>query len=194
MNKNRLEAFSDGVLAIIITIMILEIKTPHSDGWEELHELWPKFLSYVLSFTFVGIYWGNHHHLLHTVKRVSSGIIWSNMNLLFWLSLIPFATGWMGETHFSQNTVITYAVLLMICGVAYTILQKCIQAGQTADETVEKVYTGQAKKGYASLALYFLAILFAFYNTAISGVIFFVVAAMWIVPDKNIERLLEGEH
>ena len=122
MGKNRLEAFSDGVLAIIITIMVLELKVPKGEDWAELSALWPKFLSYLLSFIFVGIYWGNHHHLLHTVKRVSSGIIWSNMNLLFWLSLIPFATGWMGEAHFSQNTVVLYACVLMICGFSYYIL------------------------------------------------------------------------
>ncbi|HOY07743.1 MAG TPA: TMEM175 family protein [Saprospiraceae bacterium] len=194
MNKNRLEAFSDGVLAIIITIMILEIKIPHSDDWAELHDLWPKFLSYIFSFTFVGIYWGNHHHLLHTVKRVSSGIIWSNMNLLFWLSLIPFATGWMGETHFSQNTVITYAVLLMICGTSYYILHKVIQANHKADENMKKMHISQERKGLASLVLYSLSIVFAFYNTAISGGLFVVVAAMWLVPDRNIERMLEGEH
>lgn len=191
MGKNRLEAFSDGVLAIIITIMVLEIKTPHTDNWEEIRHLAPVFLSYLLSFIFIGIYWGNHHHLLHTVKRVSTGIIWSNMNLLFWLSLIPFATGWMGGTHFAQNTVITYAVLLMICGVAYYILQKCIQACHKTDEHMKKVYAGQERKGLISLVLYSLSIVFAFYNTAVSGVLFFLVAAMWIVPDRNIERLME---
>lgn len=194
MGKNRLEAFSDGVLAIIITIMILEIKTPHGEEWTELYALWPKFLSYVLSFIFVGIYWGNHHHLLHTVKRVSSGIIWSNMNLLFWLSLIPFATGWMGETHFSQNTVIVYAVLLMVCGTSYYILQKTIQACHKSEPQTIRMYAAQERKGIASLVLYGLSIGFAFFNTTISGVLFFVVAVMWIVPDKNIERMLEGEH
>jgi uncharacterized membrane protein len=194
MGKNRLEAFSDGVLAIIIIIMILEIKIPHGEEWAELYALWPKFLSYILSFVFVGIYWGNHHHLLHTVKHVSTGIIWSNMNLLFWLSLIPFATGWMGESHFSQNSVIVYAVLLMVCGTSYYILQKIIQACQKSDPQTQKMYAAQERKGIASLVIYLLSIGFAFYNTAISGVLFFVVAVMWIVPDRNIERMLEGEH
>ena len=158
MGKNRLEAFSDGVLAIIITIMVLEIKIPLSDNWAELRALAPLFVSYILSFTFVGIYWGNHHHLLHTVKRVSSGIIWSNMNLLFWLSLIPFSTGWMGKTAFAQNTVITYAVLLMICGTSYYILQKVIQAHHKTDPGTDKMYAAQERKGVASLVIYSLSI------------------------------------
>ena len=193
MGKNRLEAFSDGVLAIIITIMVLELKVPKGEDWAELSALWPKFLSYLLSFIFVGIYWGNHHHLLHTVKRVSSGIIWSNMNLLFWLSLIPFATGWMGEAHFAQNTVILYAIMLMICGLSYYILQKVIQAGHQSDTRREQMFRAQEKKGMASLVLYLLSVGFAFFNTAVSGAIFLVVAILWIVPDRNIEKALEEE-
>ena len=123
MGKTRLEAFSDGVLAIIITIMVLELKVPHSAEWKDLVELYPVFFSYIISFIYVGIYWGNHHHLLHTIKHVSSGIIWANLNLLFWLSLIPFATSWMGENNFGQNPVIVYAILLLLCGISYTILQ-----------------------------------------------------------------------
>ncbi|MBL7781205.1 MAG: DUF1211 domain-containing protein [Saprospiraceae bacterium] len=193
MGKNRLEAFSDGVLAIIITIMVLELKVPKGEDWAELSALWPKFLSYLLSFIFVGIYWGNHHHLLHTVKRVSSGIIWSNMNLLFWLSLIPFATGWMGEAHFAQNTVILYACMLMICGLSYYILQKVIQAGHQSDTRREQMFRAQEKKGMLSLVLYLLSVVFAFFNTAVSGAIFLVVAILWIVPDRNIEKALEEE-
>lgn len=193
MGKNRLEAFSDGVLAIIITIMVLEIKVPHSADWEELKHLIPVFLGYVLSFAFIGIYWGNHHHLLHTVKRISTGIMWSNLNLLFWLSLVPFATGWMGENNFAQNTVILYACLLVLCGISYTIFQKTIQACHKADSRMEQVFAGQTRKGLISLGLYTLSIVIAFFNTVISGIIFFVVAAMWFVPDKNIERLMEGE-
>lgn len=193
MGKNRLEAFSDGVLAIIITIMVLEIKVPHSAEWEELKHLIPVFLGYILSFSFIGIYWGNHHHLLHTVKRISTGIIWSNMNLLFWLSLVPFATGWMGENSFSQNTVILYACLLMACGVSYTIFQKTIQACNKTDQRMEHIYAGQTRKGLISLVLYTLSIVFAFYSTLISGILFFIVSILWIVPDKNIERLMEGE-
>ena len=191
MGKNRLEAFSDGVLAIIITIMVLELKVPKGEEWAELSALWPKFLSYLLSFIFVGIYWGNHHHLLHTVKRVSSGIIWANMNLLFWLSLIPFATGWMGEAHFAKNTVILYACMLMICGLSYYILQKVIQAGHEPDSRREQMFHAQEKKGMLSLVLYLLSIVFAFFNTAVSGALFLVVAVLWLVPDKNIEKALE---
>lgn len=191
MTKTRLEAFSDGVIAILITIMVIEFKIPESPAWKELQHYFPLFLSYVLSFVFIGIYWGNHHHLLHTVKKISSGIIWANMNLLFWLSLIPFATGWMGNTHFAQNTVITYAVLLMCCGISYTILQRTIQVCNKTDEIMAKVYEAQARKGILSLVLYSLAIGFAFYNTAFSGLFFFIVSVLWIVPDKNIERALE---
>jgi uncharacterized membrane protein len=190
MEKTRLEAFSDGVIAIIITIMVLEIKIPQTADWSGLWALAPVFLSYLLSFIFVGIYWGNHHHLLHTVKRVSAGILWSNMNLLFWLSLIPFATGWMGKTEFAQNTVICYAVLMMACGTAYHILQKTIESTHKTDERLAKIYKTQSQKGIASLILYLLSIGFAFYHAAVSGVIFFIVAVMWLVPDKNIERII----
>jgi uncharacterized membrane protein len=189
MGKNRLEAFSDGVLAIIITIMVLEIKIPPTANWSELVHLSPILLSYLLSFAIVGIYWNNH--LLHTVKRVSAGIMWANMNLLFWLSLIPFATGWMGESHFAQNTVIVYAVVLMLCGVAYYILQKTIQSCHKIDSKMAKVYANGEKKGLASLVLYSLSIVFSFFSPVVSGVIFFAVAVMWIVPDKDIERALE---
>ncbi|MEK7253496.1 MAG: TMEM175 family protein [Bacteroidota bacterium] len=191
MGKNRLEAFSDGVLAIIITIMVLEIKIPHGAEWSNLSSLLPIFLSYLLSFTFIAIYWGNHHHLLHTVKRVSTGILWSNTNLLFWLSLIPFATGWMGENHFSRNTVITYAVLQTLCGMSYHILQKMIQACHKTDEHLAKVYAAHERKGLISLVVYAVSIGVAFFNTFISGVLFFAVTALWIVPDKNIERAMK---
>jgi uncharacterized membrane protein len=190
MTKNRIEAFSDGVLAIIITIMVLEFKIPESPEWSALSKYLPTFLSYVLSFTYIGIYWGNHHHLLHTVKHVSSGIIWANLNLLFWLSLIPFATGWMGNTHFAQNTVIAYAVLLMISGVSYFILQKIIQSCNKTNEVMARAYAAQQKKVTLSIVFYSLSIVFAFYNTTISEVLFMAVAALWIVPDKNIERAM----
>jgi uncharacterized membrane protein len=193
MNKTRLEAFSDGVLAIIITIMVLEIKIPVTSNWEELVELLPIFISYVLSFTFVGIYWGSHHHLMQVVKKISTGIIWANLNLLFWLSLIPFGTGWMGETHFSQNAVIFYAVLLMFCGAAYYILQKRIEKNHLHEAHLGDIFKKQSRKGIVSLVLYSVAIIFAFLNPIISGVIFFAVAAMWIVPDRNIERLLDDQ-
>jgi len=193
MGKNRLEAFSDGVLAIIITIMVLEIKIPHGAEWTDLGSLLPVFLSYALSFLFIAIYWGNHHHLLHTVKRVSTGILWSNTGLLFMLSLTPFATGWMGENHFSRNTVITYAVLQTLCGISYYILQKAIQACHKTDEHLAKVYAAQERKGMISVAIYAISIGVAFFNSFISGVLFFAVTALWIVPDKNIEKVM-GEH
>lgn len=189
MEKNRLEAFSDGVLAIVITIMVLEIKVPHDAEWKELKELIPKFLSYVLSFMYIGIYWGNHHHLLHTARRVYSDIMLANLNLLFWLSLIPFATGWMGENHFEKNTVILYAVSLLLCGISYNILQITIQRHHKGDPKLAAIFAGQTKKGLISAVVYSSAIAFAFHNTLISGILFFAVAIMWLIPDKNIERL-----
>jgi uncharacterized membrane protein len=190
MSKNRLEAFSDGVIAIIITIMVLGLKTPVTSDWSGIAQQIPIFLGYLLSFVFVGIYWGNHHHLLHIVHRVSASIMWANMNLLFWLSLIPFATDWMGQTHFSQNSVILYACLLMVCGASYSILQKAIKIHHKTDPRMERMLRGQERKGIYSLVLYSLSILFAFWNTAVSGMLFVVVATMWIVPDRNIERVI----
>jgi len=134
MNKNRLESFSDGVLAIIITIMVLGIKIPHGTEWIELKHLIPAFMSYMMSFIFIGIYWGNHHHLLHSLKNVSSGIIWANLNLLFWLSIIPFVTGWMGENHFATYTVMVYGIILLLCSIAFYILQKVIEKHKQESE------------------------------------------------------------
>ncbi|MDP4131022.1 MAG: TMEM175 family protein [Bacteroidota bacterium] len=190
MSKSRLEAFSDGVLAIIITIMVLEIKTPHNAGWSALREIYPYFLSYVLSFVFVGIYWGNHHHLFHTFQNINAGIIWSNMNLLFWLSLIPFATGWMGENRFAQNPVILYAGLLLTCGISFTILQLCIQRVNRNNPQLMQAFERVMRKGIFSVVCYSLAIPLAYYNTIFSGVLFVLVAVIWIVPDRNIERAL----
>jgi uncharacterized membrane protein len=190
MNKNRLEAFSDGVLAIIITIMVLELKIPHGHTFEDLKPLLPVFLSYVLSFVYVGIYWGNHHHLLHVLKKVSSGIIWSNLNLLFWLSLIPFATAWMGENNFSGESVAVYAVLLNICGASYYILQQVIVRCCTLTPKMQIAMQKQSKKGIASLVCYTIAIVFSFFLPIISDVLFVAVAIMWIIPDKNIEQAL----
>lgn len=190
MNKNRLEAFSDGVLAIIITIMVLEIKIPHGTSWEDLHGLSLVFLSYALSFLFLGNYWGNHHHLMHTVKKVSAAIMWSNLNLLFWLSLIPFATGWMGENDFAQNTVIVYAVLQLLCAGSFMILLRTIQASHKIDPLMAKIYGRQARKGLITLAMILLSIVFAFLDTRISGILFFIIAVMWIIPDKNLERAM----
>jgi uncharacterized membrane protein len=190
MNKSRLEAFSDGVLAIIITIMVLEFKTPHESDWSVLRELYPNFLSYALSFVYIGIYWGNHHHLLHTCENIDAAIIWANMNLLFWLSLVPFATGWMGENHFATNTVVLYALLLLICGVAFTILQVRIQRINRNNPKLLHAFECVKRKGIISVVCYFLAIPFAYYNTLISGLLFVVVAISWFIPDRNIERAL----
>jgi uncharacterized membrane protein len=194
MNKTRLEALSDGVLAIIITIMVLEIKTPHDDSWAALRELYPYFLSYALSFVFVGIYWGNHHHLFHTFQHINAGIIWANMNLLFWLSLVPFATGWMGENHFARNPVILYAALLLMCGVAFTILQLCVQQVNGDNERVRLALERVMRKGIFSVVCYGLAIPAAFYDTLFSGLLFVLVAARWIIPDRNIEKALSNNH
>ena len=190
MNKSRLEAFSDGVLAIIITIMVLEFKTPHGSGWAVIRELYPNFLSYALSFVFIGIYWGNHHHLFHTFQNINAGIIWANMNLLFWLSLVPFATGWMGENHFATNTVVLYAAMLLCCGIAFTILQVCIQRTNQQNPKLQHAFERVKRKGIFSAAGYLLAIPFAYYNTLISASLLVLVAVSWFIPDKNIERAL----
>ena len=192
MNKTRLEAFSDGVLAIIITIMVLEIKMPHEGNFHALVPMLPTFFCYLLSFIFVGIYWGNHHHLLHVVKHVSSGIMWANLNLLFWLSLVPFATNWMGENNFSQDTVACYAILLNLCGVAYTILQQTIIKCHQLSPSVLMAMKKQTRKGIFSLAGYSLAFAFAFYYPIISEALFVMVAIIWIIPDKNIEKAINS--
>jgi len=190
MNKTRLEAFSDGLFAIIVTIMVLEIKIPHESTTAALLALWPVFISYLLSFVFIGIYWGNHHHLLHTVHHVNSNIIWSNMHLLFWLSLVPFTTGWMGENHFDELPVAIYAINLLLCGIAYYILQKTIMAHHTFTEKLAEAMKKQEKKGMASLVLYIISVVSAFYNPLISEIIFAIVAIMWVIPDRNIEKAL----
>lgn len=189
MTTTRLEAFSDGVLAIIITIMVLEIKVPHDTSWQALSKILPVFNSYVLSFIFVGIYWGNHHHLLHTTKHVSWKIIWANTHLLFWLSLIPFATGWMGENHFEQNTVIVYGVVLLLCGIAFAILQLTIQATHPNDDLVP-AFRKLRMKGISSMFLYAAAIGLAFVNTIFSMLIFVLIEIIWLIPDRNIEKAL----
>ena len=190
MNKNRLEAFSDGVIAIIITIMVLEIKTPHETSWMALKEQLPAFLSYLLSFIFIGIYWGNHHHLISVLSRVNAAIIWSNMNLLFWLSLIPFATGWMGENYFAQNTVVLYAILLLVCGLSFTILQICVERVTKNDPKLVQAFSRVTQKVIFSIVGYLMSIVLAYYNTLFSAIIFFIVAIRWLIPDKNIEKAL----
>jgi len=193
MNKTRLEAFSDGVIAIIITIMVLELRLPHGTDWYALKELAPVFSSYALSFLFIGIYWGNHHHLLHTVKRVTTGMMWANLNLLFWLSLIPFATAWMGENHFVSFPVATYAVLLLLCGVAFTILQKTIEKTLESNSNIKHALERVSKKGIFSLIIYITSIPFAYINPVISGMLFVSVSIMWLIPDKSIERAISNE-
>ncbi|HMQ69178.1 MAG TPA: TMEM175 family protein [Ignavibacteria bacterium] len=192
MSKNRLEAFSDGVLAIIITIMVLEMKVPHGSGWENLTPLIPVFISYLLSFLYLGIYWGNHHHLLHTISHVNPSIMLANLNLLFWLSLIPFVTGWMGENHFESNTVALYAVILLLCGFAYFILQKVIENSLDDNSHIKNAMKKLFKKEMLSIAAYTAAIPMAYINYYVSGVIFFATALMWLIPDRNIEKAVKN--
>jgi uncharacterized membrane protein len=193
MNKTRLEAFSDGVFAIIITIMVLEIKVPQGASWTSLQPLLPVFVSYLLSFIYIGIYWGNHHHLLHVVKRISPGIIWANFHLLFWLSLMPFVTGWMGENHFATNTVVLYAIILLVCGISYTMLQLAIQKHNPSSNELEAALKKVKLKGIISVTGYSVSILFAFISSIISGLIFLLIAILWLIPDRNIERAVKGE-
>ncbi len=190
MNKNRLEAFSDGVLAIIVTIMVLELKAPHGTDLAALEPLLPVFISYVMSFLFVGVYWGNHHHLLHLAKNFSSGIMLANLNLLFWLSLVPFVTGWVGENHFASLPVMIYALLLNVCGISYTILQKVIESCNQNNHQIKLLMKRQTRKGILSIVLYTSAAGLAWVNGYISVAIFFIVAIMWLVPDKEIEKAI----
>jgi uncharacterized membrane protein len=189
MDKNRLEAFSDGVLAIIITIMVLEMKVPPGSGLAALHPLLPVFLSYVLSFVYIGIYWNNHHHMLHTIHRVTGGILWANLHLLFWLSLFPFVTGWIGHNHFSPAPMALYGLVLLLAAIAYFILQQVIIASQGAESLLKKAI-GRDLKGKVSPILYAAAIPAAYYEPWIAGSIYVFVALMWLVPDRRIERVL----
>ncbi|HEY3250580.1 MAG TPA: TMEM175 family protein, partial [Ignavibacteria bacterium] len=189
MNKNRLEAFSDGVLAIIITIMVLELKVPHGTDFIALKPVLPFFVSYVLSFIYLAIYWNNHHHMLHTVKKVSGGILWANMHLLFWLSLVPFVTGWMAENNFAPLPVAVYGVDLLLAAIAYYILQTIILRRHGKDSLLAKAI-GKDLKGKISPVLYVLAIILTFFNEWISGAIYVLVALIWLIPDKRIERTI----
>jgi uncharacterized membrane protein len=188
MTKTRLEAFSDGVIAIIITIMVLEMKVPHDASWEAVLKLKWVFASYAISFLSLGIYWGNHHHLIHTIKHFSGGVMWANLHLLFWLSLVPFVTGWMGENNFSQNTIILYSVVATLCGVAYYILLLVIRKCNPHNEELNEVLRKQSRKGTISIIIYLLAIAGVFVHPAIAGVLVVLVSVMWLIPDKNIER------
>ncbi len=189
MEKDRLLAFSDGVVAIIITIMVLELKVPHGAGWEDLAGVLPVFLSYVLSFVYVAIYWNNHHHLLYTVTRVDGLILWANTHLLFWLSLVPFATAWMGENHFAELPTAVYGVAMLMPAIAYILLQKAILRREGQASMLAKAL-GRDIKGKISPFLYLTAIALAFVNPLIAGVIYVFVAVMWLVPDRRIERAL----
>jgi uncharacterized membrane protein len=189
MGKTRLEAFSDGVIAIIITIMVLEMKVPHGDSLDTLAPLIPVFLSYVLSFIYIGIYWNNHHHMLHTVQKVSGPVLWANMYLLFWLSLVPFVTGWMGENHFAPATVAIYGVVMLMAAIAYWILQQLIIASQGKKSLLKKAVGGDWK-GKVSPACYALAIVCAYWSPWISMGLYVFVALIWLVPDRRIERVL----
>ena len=189
MEKGRLEAFSDGVLAIIITIMVLELKVPHGADFAALQPLAFVLLSYVLSFLYVGIYWNNHHHLLKTIKHVSGGIMWANLHLLFWLSLIPFVTGWMGENHFEKLPSALYGCALLMSAVAYTILQCAIAASHGSDALVRKAVGGDFK-GKLSMALYVAGIGASLVVPLLAGIIYLGTAIMWLVPDRRIEKVL----
>lgn len=192
MNKNRLEAFSDGVLAIIITIMVLELKVPHGADLTVLLPLLPVFLSYVLSFVYIGIYWNNHHHMLYTVGKVSGGILWANLHLLFWLSLLPISTGWMGENHFASVPTAMYGVVLLMAAAAYSILARAVIATEGKDSLLAKAI-GKDHKGNLSLVLYAVAIPLAFVNQGIAQALYVAVALMWLVPDRRIEEALTAK-
>jgi len=189
VGKNRLEAFSDGVIAIIITIMVLEMKVPHGNDLAALRPLIPVFVSYVLSFAYVGIYWNNHHHMLHAAAQVNGAILWANLHLLFWLSLIPFVTGWMGENHFAALPVALYGVVLLMAGAAYTILANALIWRHGPESTLARAL-GRDFKGKVSLVAYVLAIPLAFVNNWIAMAVYFAVAAMWLIPDRRIETAL----
>jgi len=187
MHKGRLEAFSDGVFAIIITIMVLELKVPHEADLSALGPLVPTFVSYVLSFVNVGIYWNNHHHLLQTVKTIDGRTLWANLHLLFWLSLFPFTTGWMGENEFAPAAVAVYGVVLLMAAVAYTILVRFLIALHGKDSTLAAAIGGDVK-GYSSLAIYVAAVALSFIQSYVSLALYFLVAAIWFIPDRRIEK------
>ena len=189
MNKGRFEAFSDGVIAVIITIMVLEMRVPHGESIEALAPVVPVFLSYVLSFVYVGIYWNNHHHMLHATSEVTGSMLWANLHLLFWLSLIPFTTGWMGENHFAAAPTALYGLVLLLAAIAYRILQQLIIASQGRESILKKAI-GSDWKGRLSLIVYAIAIPLAFVSRWISLGLYLFVALVWLIPDKRIEKAL----
>jgi uncharacterized membrane protein len=189
MTKGRMEAFSDGVIAVIITILVLELRVPHEPTLAALIPVAPVFLSYVLSFVFLGIYWSNHHHLLQAVKHVDGRVLWANLHLLFWLSLIPFVTGWMGENHFAAQPVALYGVILLFAGLAYFILARLLVSLHGLDSTIA-IALGRDVKGLLSLGIYLVAIPLAFFRWWLAFALYFLVAVMWLIPDRRIEKTI----
>ncbi len=192
MEKGRLEAFSDGVFAIIITIMVLELKVPQKTDFAALVEIWPVFLGYIMSFVYVGIYWNNHHHMFQAAESVNGTILWANMNLLFWLSLIPFVTDWMGENHFAKLPVTCYGIILIMNAFSYTLLSVTLIRHHGKDSLLAKA-VGKDTKGNISLGIYAAAIAISLFNSTISVVLYGIVACIWFIPDKRIERRITGE-
>ena len=188
MTKGRLEAFTDGVVAILITIMVLELKVPEGTTWNALRPLLPVFLTYVMSFVYLGIYWNNHHHMFHACDRINGKVMWANLHLLFWLSLVPFVTGWMGENHFAPFPTAIYGVVLFLAAISYTILQTLLVAEHGPSSRLARAM-GSDWKGKLSMTLYLIAIGLAFVNQWISDVIYAIVAMMWLVPDQRIEKV-----
>ena len=188
MGTARLEAFSDGMIAIFITIMVLEMKVPHGEALSDLVALGPVFLSYVLSYLYLGIYWSNHHHMLHTLKRVTGGILWANLHLMFWLSLVPFTTAWMGENHFASMPTALYGFVLLMCAISYYLLQQCIIKTQGANSLLRRA-VGDDWKGKLSPLLYITAMIVALWMPAISMALYGAAALIWLVPDNRIERI-----
>lgn len=191
MTKNRLEGFSDGVLAVIITIMVLEMKVPRGADLDALAPLLPVFISYVLSFIFIGVYWNNHHHLLHAATHVTGRIMWANLHLLFWLSVMPFVTGWMGENDFAAVPVAVYGLVQLLAGFAFFILARSLVAADGDDSAIARAI-GRDLKGKASLVVYVVAIPIAFFNPLAAFLLYVAVAIVWLVPDRRIERVLAG--
>jgi uncharacterized membrane protein len=191
MGKNRLEAFSDGVIAIIITIMVLELKVPHGASFGDLLPVLPVLGSYVLSFIYVGIYWSNHHHMLHAVQHISGGVLWANLHLLFWLSLVPFVTGWMGENHFDTVPVAAYGFVLLMCAIAYALLVRCLMAHHGKNVELEQAI-GSDIKGNLSIILYLAGIGLSFVWSWLGFMVYIGVAIMWLVPDRRIEDRMPG--
>jgi uncharacterized membrane protein len=191
MDKGRLEAFSDGVLAIIITIMVLELKVPHGNGWDVLAAQWPVFLSYVLSFVYVGIYWNNHHHFMHAAERVDGKVLWANLFLLFWLSLMPVATGWMGENEFAALPVAVYGMVLLMCALAWQPFQRLLITANGGSSSLLAQAVGADWKGWLAVAMYGVGILLAFVAPWVSCLCYATVAAVWFVPDRRIESRIK---